>query len=197
MELPHFEGWKLLGAFPDNAPDDVGSWLLIHNGEALLLEIPPGLTVKVVKAALKEVGAKLLFATASHDHEDHFDTEAWDALIKAFPKTKFLHPSTLSGDTLLHVAGEPLWLIAAPKHSATDVVTVFRGVAVTGDIEPGMLASVNREVPVKTKRKSMLHLQGFCDRSGYHVHSTVSAHLNSVRLGIHWPDLFNVALEQR
>ena len=26
MELPHFEGWYLIGAFPDNEPDDVGSW---------------------------------------------------------------------------------------------------------------------------------------------------------------------------
>ena len=50
----------------------------------------------------------------------------------------------------LHLGGEPLWLVKAPKHSRTDVVTVFRGVAMTGDIELGMLRSVNREVPMRT-----------------------------------------------
>jgi amidohydrolase len=40
VNRPHFEGWHLLGAFPDDAPNDVGSWLLVNYGEALLLEIP-------------------------------------------------------------------------------------------------------------------------------------------------------------
>ncbi len=190
MDLPHFEGWTLLGAFPDGAPDDVGSWLLAHNGDALLLELPPGLTAGVVRAGLSRVGATLRFVTASHDHEDHLDPEAWDALIEAFPDAEFLGPAEVEGDHLLRVGGEALWLVKAPKHSATDVVTVFRGVAMTGDIELGGLASVNREVPAKTKRKSMAYLRGFCDRTGYAVHSTVSAHLNDVRQSVRWPDLF-------
>src|SRR5262249_14281276 len=49
MNLPHFEGWHLIGAFPDGVPDDVGSWLLVHGGEAMLLEVPPGLTVRAVR----------------------------------------------------------------------------------------------------------------------------------------------------
>ena len=44
----------MLGAFPNGEPDDVGSWLLVHNGEALLLEIPEGLTVRDVACALRE-----------------------------------------------------------------------------------------------------------------------------------------------
>ena len=43
VKLPDFEGWHLIGAFPDNEPDDVGSWLLVNNGQALLLEVPEGL----------------------------------------------------------------------------------------------------------------------------------------------------------
>jgi hypothetical protein len=131
-------------------------------------------------------------ATASHDHEDHLDVDVWGTLAKAFPKVEFIHPSTVSGDRLLHVGGEPLWLVKAPKHSATDVVTIFRGVAMTGDIELGMLESVNNEVPKRTKRSSMKWLREFCDRTDYHVHSVVSAHLNDVRTGVKWPDLFMV-----
>jgi hypothetical protein len=52
MNIPHFDGWLLLGAFPNNESNDVGSWLLHHNGEALLLEIPPGLCVYLVKKTL-------------------------------------------------------------------------------------------------------------------------------------------------
>jgi hypothetical protein len=62
----------------------------------------------------------------------------------------------------------------------------------TGDIELGMLESVNDEVPARVKRASMRRLRDFCDRSGYRVHSIVSAHLNDVRRGVHWPDLFTV-----
>jgi hydroxyacylglutathione hydrolase len=189
-ELPYFEGWHLIGAFPDNAPDDVGSWLLVNEREALLLEVPPGLSVKAVRAAFKQTGTSLRYATASHDHEDHLDTDAWKSLLKAFRKVEFIHPSAVLGDRLLHVGGEPLWLVKAPKHSSHDVVTVFRGVAMTGDIELGMLASVNEEVPRQTKMRSMDRLRNFEKRAGYHVHSVVSAHLNDVRLSVRWPDLF-------
>jgi hypothetical protein len=191
MDRPHFEGWHLLGAFPEDAPDDVGSWLLLHGGEALLLEVPPGLTVRGVRSALRDTGASLRYAAVSHSHEDHLDPDAWDALRRAFPKAEFIHPSAVSGDRLLDVGGEPLWLIRAAKHSADDAVTVFRGVAMTGDIELGMLASVNDEVPWPTKMRSMDRLRGFPERAGYHVHSVVSAHLNDVRVSVRWPDLFS------
>jgi hypothetical protein len=190
VELPHFEEWHLLGAFPDGVPDDVGSWLLAHDGEAVLLEVPPGLTVRAVRSALKRAGAALRFATASHSHEDHLDPDARAALCKAFPKTEFIHPSSVSGDRLLEVGGEPLWMVKAPKHSADDVVTVFRGVAMTGDIELGMLASVNNEVQLPTRVRSMNWLRGFPQRTGYHVHSVVSAHPNDVRVSVRWADLF-------
>jgi glyoxylase-like metal-dependent hydrolase (beta-lactamase superfamily II) len=179
-----------MGAFPDGVPDDVGSWLLVHDGEALLLEVPPGVTAKVVRAALREVDAKLIYATASHSHEDHLDEAGWKSLQRAFKSTEFIHPADVKGDQLLHLGGEPVWLVKAPKHSPDDVVTIFRGVAMTGDIELMMLASVNNEVPTRTKRQSLDRLRDFQTRCGYHVHSAVSAHLNSVRTSVNWPDLF-------
>lgn len=190
MHIPPFPGWHLLGSFPAPEDDGVGSWLLHDRGDALLLEIPPGVTAEVVRAGLARVGATLRYATASHEHEDHFDPDTWAALQDAFPLAGFLRPGGLAGDIRLPLGAESVWLVAAPKHSRTDVVTVFRGVAMTGDIELTQLASVNREVPKKTKIASMRRLAGFEARAGYHVHTTVSAHLNSLRTAVHWPDLF-------
>src|SRR5689334_13031103 len=122
MNLPTWPGWHPIGAFPDHEPDDVGSWLLCHNGEALLVEVPEGLRIADVQAALEQLGnPRLRYVTASHDHEDHLDVDAWAALKQAFPDATFLHPSAVRGDRLLHVGGEPVWLVKAPKHSRTDV----------------------------------------------------------------------------
>jgi hypothetical protein len=159
----------------------------------MLLEVPEGLTVADVKDAMNRLGlSTVTYVTASHTHEDHLDTDVWAALQEAFREAMFLHPSTLKGDRLLHLGGEPVWLLKAPKHSFGDVVTVFRGVAMTGDIELGMLESVNDEVPKYVKRRSMKQLAGFPARAGYHVHTTVSAHLNDVRTGVDWNQCFNL-----
>jgi hydroxyacylglutathione hydrolase len=155
-----------------------------------LLEVPYGLHPDPVRSALAHVGAELRYVTASHDHEDHLDPDAWAALSAAFPDAEFVHPAEVEGDHLLSVGGEPLWLVKGPKHSRTDVVTVFRGVAMTGDIELGTVKSVNKEVPIRVKRQSLKWLAGFCDRTGYQVHSIVSAHLNDLRTGVDWPALF-------
>jgi hypothetical protein len=101
MNLPLFPGWHLIGAFPANEPNDVGSWVLHHEGEALLLEIPPGLTAAAVESALATTGSTLRFATASHDHCDHFDQDAWQEVIRAFPRATFLFPSETRADRLL------------------------------------------------------------------------------------------------
>ncbi len=154
IALPHCPGWHFIGAFPDHEPDDVGSWLLEYDGEAMLLEVPEGLTIADVRDCLRRIGSlRLRYVTASHDHEDHLDLGAWDALKGVFPAATFLHPSVVTGEHFLDLGGEPLWLLKAPKHSQTDVVTVFRGVDMTGDIELGMLESVNDEVPASTKRR--------------------------------------------
>ncbi len=185
-KLPHWEGWHLIGAYES----DVGSWLLHHNGEALLLEVPEGLIVQDVKDALNGLGATLHYVAASHDHWDHLDADVWADLARDFPAAKFIHPSSVRGDHLLSIGAEPCWLVKAPKHSPTDVVTVFRGVAMTGDIELGTLESVTDDVPMRTRKQSMKRLQEFQERTGYDVHSIVSAHLDDVRVGVNWPNLF-------
>jgi hypothetical protein len=154
--------------------------------------VPEGLTVGDFRAALATTGTRLRYITASHAHWDHLDTNVLGELNKAFPGAEFLDPSFLSRheDVMLDIGGEPVWLLKAPKHSGSDVVTVFRGVAMTGDIELGALESVTNEVPLRTRKRSMHYLASFPWRHGYHVHSIASAHLNDVRTNIHWPDLF-------
>jgi hypothetical protein len=189
MQFPHFPGWHLIGQFPKDCPD-VGSWLLTDSGEAMLLEVPEEIAVADVKAALTEKGCHLRYVTASHDHWDHLDRNSWGYLAEAFPRARFIHPASVRGDRWLQVGNETVWLVAAPKHSLYDVVTVFRGVAMTGDIETGTLDSVSKEVPMRVRRRSMDRLRVFPDRCGYHVHSTVSAHLTSVLQGVDWQRLF-------
>ncbi len=192
--LKNLPGWHLLGAFPNNEPDDVGSWILHNDGEALLLEVPPGLTVDDVAGGLSAVGAGLRYVTASHLHDDHLDIDCWNNLQEAFHGTHFMRPTAaqVGSDILINLGGEPLWLVKAPKHSPSDTVTVFRGVAMTGDIELGTLESVNGEVSRATKAASMDYLRGFQDRTGNHVHTIVSAHLNDFRQGVNWRSLFEV-----
>jgi len=185
-DLRHLPGWRLLGAYPDQDSDAVGSWLLHNNGEALLLEVPPGLTVDDVATGLASLGAGLRYVTASHGHEDHFDPNSWKVLEEAYHGTHFIPPTDTkeASDTLLTLGGEPLWLLKAPKHSLSDTVTAFRGVAMTGDLELGTPDSVNDEVVPATKAASMQYLRNFEDRTGYHIHTIVSAHLNDFRQGV-------------
>jgi hypothetical protein len=82
--------------------------------------------------------------------------------------------------------------VKAPKHSPGDLVTVFRGVAMTGDIELGTLDSVTDEVSMTTRKRSMRRLREFPDRTGYRVHTVVSAHLNDLRRDVDWTSLFDV-----
>ena len=185
-------GWRLLGAFPDQEPDDVGSWILHDDGEALLLEVPPGLTAEAVAQGLKSVGAGLRYVTTSHLHEDHFDVDGWNQLQESFAGTHFMRPTEtkVGSDIMIKLGSEPLWLLKAPKHSPSDTITVFRGVAMTGDIELETLDSVNDEVARATKEASLAYLRGFEERTGYHVHTIVSAHLNDFRQGVNWQSLF-------
>lgn len=184
-------GWYLIGQYPDNEPGDVGAWLLHDKGEAVLLEVPEGLRGDHLKAALAREKLKLCGVTASHDHWDHLDREVWRELIRELSGVWFIDPWNVKNTWSVRIGGEMLYLIKAPKHSYNDVVAVFRGVAMTGDIELGTLHSSNNEVPEKTKRESMDYLRTFEERLNYKVHTIVSAHLNDIRTNVNWVDLFS------
>jgi hypothetical protein len=193
--IPPLPGWHLIGAFPENDPDAVGSWILHSDGEALLLEVPPGLTVDAVSEALHSLGVGLRYVTTSHLHGDHLDINCWNTLQEAYVGTHFIRPTEtkVGADILMSLGDEPLWLVKAPKHSPFDTVVVFRGTAMTGDIELATLDSVNNEISPETKTTSMNYLRGFEERTGYHVHTIVSAHLNDFRQGVNWQSLFHIS----
>lgn len=182
-------GWYLIGSYES----DVGSWLLHHGNEALLLEAPEGLKVEDVNSTLKCLGGpRIKYITASHEHEDHISPGVWKKVSSKFFEYSFLyHPKLVRGYRQLKLGGEPLWLIKAPKHSLTDIVTVFRGIAMVGDIELGTLDSVNKEVPNYLKRYSMNRLREFPAHANYHIHTIVSAHLNDIRTNVDWESLFS------
>lgn len=183
-----FPGWYLIGRYES----DVGSWLLHHDGEAMLLEIPEGLKQGHVRSAIKRLDVHLCAATSSHNHEDHMDCAVWANLAYLFPHARRIRPGSFGNELRLTLGGEPLYLISAPKHSRNDTVAVFRGVAMTGDIELNTLDSVNSEVSRLRREMSMEWLRTFEERNNYRVHSIVSAHLNDVRTNINFSDLFKV-----
>lgn len=189
-----FPGWHLIGRYES----DVGSWLLHHGGEAMLLEVPEGLTVADVADALGRVEANrtgsavLRYVTASHDHPDHFDEGVWRELTAAYPRAAFFRPLSRRPHTEFRLGGEPVHLLSVQKHSHTDLVTVFRGVAMTGDIELGTLDSVNDEVIRPLRLWSMNWLRRFQGWSGHRVHTVVSAHLDDLRTDVDWESLFTI-----
>lgn len=196
MKLPHWPGWRLIGRYPEGDDDGVGAWLLYNHGgrsigEAMLLECPPGLKVDHVYKALRDVKCNLTYVGYSHDHYDHLCPRVYRKLLEEWKGRAYFLDNSRTNHSCIDLAGELLYRIFAPKHSHWDVVHVFRGVAHTGDIELGMLDSVNREVTPKVKRRSMGYLKTFPQRTGYHVHTTISAHLNDLRENVDWPSLFS------
>lgn len=181
-------GWSLIGRYRWG----VGSWILHHGSQAALLEAPPGLRVEHVRVALGSL--QLKYILASHEHMDHFDPRLWRALGRAFPGAIRIKPSGIPSftDSVYHLDGEPLYLSKASKHSMHDVITVFRGIAMTGDVELGTLDSVNDEVLETLRRRSMQWWRRFQGRRNYRVHTVVSAHLNDFRTEVDWEALFNV-----
>ena len=188
LNLP--PGWVLLGQYPVDDPDGVGSWILHHDGEAALLEIPPDESL-IARAAevVASLDLKVRFIFASHDHEDHLDRLILRELRSqpAFAAARWITPKpSETGVTGLMLGGEPLWLVHAPKHSLTDTVTVFRGFAMAGDIELGTLDSVNTEVGTQMRLQSLSFLAAFERQHNYRIRGLVSAHLNDFRENISW-----------
>ncbi len=199
LNLPHWPGWHLIGVFES----DVASWILHHGGEAALLELPEGLGHHEIKRALKALGSpRLKYAFASHHHPDHWEERLGTEMGEVYRDHGIMpytpRPHTYDREWTGFLGGEPVKMLMTAKHSWTDSVIVFRGVAMTGDIELGTLASVNGDVSTTRKIRAMQFLRDFPERSGYLVHTTVSAHLtrrpdgsiDDVRTDVDWKTLF-------
>ena len=183
-------GWKLLGSYPKGDPDGVGSWILHNNGESALVELPYGLRVTDVCTRVYRLGT-LTYVCASHEHRDHLDWNMWKEVQYYFPYATYIRPHRC-GYKKLNLGGEPLYILECPKHSMTDCVIIFRGVAMTGDLELGIIHTVNDEVPLATRRQSYQFLRDFPKSENYHIHTVMTAHLNDIRKDVDWPSLFPV-----
>jgi hypothetical protein len=213
-----FDGIYLVGQFNWFR---TGCWLLVHGGEAAVLEMPPyGLTrpgpaeaVRLAAAAFSIPAVKHLLCT--HAHLDHFSRRTYRALRAAFPHAEPCLQRGFRGrlggapgvryfDEVLRLelAGEPLFLVHAPKHSRTDTMVVFRGAACTGDWELGTLRSVHDwtrlwAVPRARKLQAIDRMERFQQDHHYHIHRVFSVHANDRREGVDFPRLMAATREDR
>jgi len=212
-----FDGIYLIGQFNRLR---TGCWLLAHGGEAAVLEMPPaGLGEPGPAAAAREAASALScsvkYLLCTHAHLDHFSRGTYRDLRAAFPHAE---PCLQRGfrrllgdregvryfDDLLrlNLAGEPLFLVHAPKHSATDTMVVFRGAACTGDWELGTIRSVHDwtrlwAVPRGRKLESIARMERFPAEHDYRIHRVFSVHANDRREGVDFPGLMASTREDR
>jgi glyoxylase-like metal-dependent hydrolase (beta-lactamase superfamily II) len=194
-----------------------GVWLLAHNGEAAVLELPPTVGVGFgadpaadAESAARELGVAVKYFLCTHTHHDHFSTTTFRHMREHFPHAEPVLQSGFYKVTedepdvryfddrwTLFVGGEPLHLVHAPKHSQTDTMVIFRGAACTGDWELGTVRTVNERVPVETRLRSCDRVIDFVRESGYRVHRVYSVHANDRRADVDFPALIAGTREDR
>ena len=204
-----FDGVYLVGQFNWLR---TGCWLLAHGGEAAVLEMPPGgpsepSPADLVAAAVGQLGVSVRHLLCTHAHLDHFSRATLRRMRAAFPSAVCYFQRGFRsrvGDlpgvryfeqtTRLDLAGEPLFLVPAPKHSSTDTIVIFRGSACTGDWELGTIRSVHDwtriwGVPRQTKLESIERMERFQAEWNYHIHRIYSVHANDRREGVDFTQL--------
>ena len=205
-----FEGIYLIGQFNWFR---TGCWLLEHQGEAAILEMPPtGFTESSPATQAQEMIPQLgspsvKYLLCTHCHWDHFSRRTFRKLRAAFPDAepylhrgfrKHLGPEEgifyFDDEVSLDLSGEPLFLVHAPKHSFTDTMVIFRGAACTGDWELGTIRSVHDwtklwAVSQARKLESITWMEQFPAKHNYVIHQIFSVHANDKREGIDFPSL--------
>jgi glyoxylase-like metal-dependent hydrolase (beta-lactamase superfamily II) len=202
-----FDGIYLLGQFNCLR---TGCWLLAHNGEAAILELPPSdanepSPAEAADVAVRALNLSVRFLLCTHCHGDHFSeatldqfrgnhSEAAICLQRGF-KDFMEEPQGVHwfGDVLeISLCGEPLFLVHAPKHSRTDTMVIFRGTICTGDWELGTIRSVHdgrSGITVEQKLASIDRLIEFVSAHNYHIHQVFSVHANDKRQQVNFVEL--------
>ena len=214
------DGVLLLGRYGDFR---CGTFLLHHGGCAAVVECPPWRRARNPVNAVRRVARsrrhrrRVERILLTHAHLDHAGALA--AFAAAFPEAlPTLHRSQIEdagfrwiirptlpqgmkaevvdGDHVeLALAGEPLHLIHAPKHSLHDVMVVFRGVLISGDWWLGPGDPNPSRVPLAVRRRSVERMMAFGER--YIVHTVVSAHANDIRRDVHFGRLMAATWPRR
>ncbi len=193
-----------------NYAPDSGCWLLVQNGEAAILELPGknNCAVSPADAAANACGSlrcKITRLLCSHCHPDHINPATTADFLARFPESimtlqsGFRHAvdalpvdarrvNYFESADLIHIGGEPIFLVHAPKHSSTDTFVIFKGAAFTGDWELGTIRSVHDgkpgSVPRDTRLESIARIERFQENHDYAIHMIFSVHANDRRYGI-------------
>jgi hydroxyacylglutathione hydrolase len=194
-------------------------WLFVNGDEAALIEMPhyrQGREARpwsAAKRCLKSIGADLKYALISHAHIDHCQSLA--SFRETFQKTQFVaHRSQVDNSMVARLAwsagyrpydifdhvfdhdiqvldlnGEPLVLIHAPKHSASDVMMFYRGTALTGDWYMGDLKDCNALVHPAQKIESINRVQFWLHKLDYQVTRAFSGHGDCLLMDVDFPKL--------
>ena len=191
-----FEGIFLLGRFNSLK---TGCWLLVHNHEAAILELPPReldeeCPSELALEAVKSLNVSVKFILCTHNHGDHLSEETLSKMRALFPRASvYLQKGCqdvissrwgihwFKDELKLDLGGEPLYLVHAPKHSDTDTMIIFRGTICTGDWELGTIRSVHdgwSGITEVEKNASIDCLLEFVSKNHYHIHQTFSVHAN-------------------
>jgi len=194
-----FEGIDLLGQFNSLR---TGCWLLLHGGEAAVLELPPAgpgepSPVSLVRTAAHEQNLTVKYILCTHGHADHLSGETLAQFRKHFPnaavclqrkiQSEFEYSPEIhwfDEEMALDLGGEPLFLVHAPKHSDADTMVIFRGTMCTGDWELDTIRSVHDAwsgVSVDAKLASIGRLLKWTRDHDYHIRRTFSVHANDKR----------------
>lgn len=212
-----FDGIYLLGQFNWLR---TGCWMLAHNGEAAILELPPTgrgqpSPVTTAKQAAAELAiSQVKYLLCTHAHCDHLSRKTYRGMRAAFPAAQPYFASEfrwfIDGEgihyfeqtTRLDLGGEPLFLVPAPKHSLSDTMVVFRGAICTGDWELGTIRSVHDwtgiwSVPLQTKLSSIARLEKFSSENNYNIHRVFSVHANDKRENVDFLQLMESTREDR
>jgi hydroxyacylglutathione hydrolase len=206
------DGVLLLGRFEWFG---TGCWLLTHNGEGAILEMPPykpefqESPAKKAYNVCKKRKIHIKYLLCTHTHSDHFNLKTAYEMQFAFADAEIhmqrgfenlvndLHKvHFFDNESTLRLGGEALHLIHAPKHSGTDTHVIFKGVAITGDWELNTLRSAHDDKPqhrveADTKLQSIDKMACFEREYNYKIHKVFSVHANDRRENVDFTWLMN------
>jgi len=211
------DGIHLLGVYGEQR---AGCWLLNNGNRAAILEFPPynaGQFSPTIPAQLaaEQWNLDIEYLLCSHAHPAHAAHETLKEFHRAFQAAKVCvqagfqncvpaakHVHHFDDFLKLSLGGEPLYLVHAPKHSWTDTIVIFKGVAITGDWELNTIRSVHDDspemsVPLDIKLASIEKMMRFPTEQDYLVHKVFSVHANDRRDDVDFVELMEDTKEDR
>lgn len=198
-----------------------GAWMLVNGHDAALVEMPPynpnhqESPARKAYFVAKKHRLNLRYILCTHNHSDHCSIITALELARYFPEAEYVlqqgfeeiihmvpRVHFFNEEQVLYLEGEPLYIVHAPKHSWTDTMVIFKGVAITGDWELNTLHSCHDDKPrhrvsKEVKIQSIQKMRRFQESKGYHIHKVFSVHANDRRENVNFNWLMDDTLVER